>query len=107
MLFLIFNEIEKPKKDLIYFLFFSFWVQYLTVLLALDLKTACEDGGVLNCLCGFDEGGFGDSSTPSVVTAETASERNSLNDRHHTTVFTELHRGVKTLQKKTARESKL
>ena len=52
------------------------------------------------CLCGFDEGGFGDSSTPSVVTAETASERNSLNDRHHTTVFTELHRGVKTLQKK-------
>ena len=47
MLFLIFNEIEKPKKDLIYFLFFSFWVQYLTVLLALDLKTACEDGGVL------------------------------------------------------------
>ena len=56
------------------------------------------------CLCGFDEGGFGDSSTPSVVTAETASERNSLNDRHHTTVFTELHRGVKTLQKKTARE---
>ena len=47
MLFFIFNEIEKTEKDLIYFLFFSFWVQYLTVLLALDLKTACEDGGVL------------------------------------------------------------
>ena len=47
MLFLIFNEIEKLKKDLIYFPFFSFWAQYLTVLLALDLKTACEDGGVL------------------------------------------------------------
>ena len=48
MLFFIFNEIEKTEKDLICFLFFfSFWVQNLTVLLALDLKTACEDGGVL------------------------------------------------------------
>ena len=39
---------KKPAElGVIYFLFFSFWVQYLTVLLALDLKTACEDGGVL------------------------------------------------------------
>ena len=43
---LFFDEIEKTERRPNIF-FLSFWVQYLTVLLALDLKTACEDGGVL------------------------------------------------------------
>ena len=40
-------RLRKLKKRPKIFSIFSFWVQYLTVLLALDLKTACEDGGVL------------------------------------------------------------